>query len=114
MDENRLPTHLWLAGVSRRVTLNGDFYYVLRRGDHDSGLVLIKHRTPGGVAVYLQERNMAGDLVFVPYRNAGTETIYVEETDADAYIARASVRDPDLWVVEIETHLAEPFFVHEC
>jgi hypothetical protein len=34
----------------------------------------------------------------------------VPETDADDYITRQTARDPDLWVVEVETRAGEHGF----
>ena len=53
-----------------------------------------------------QTRDPAGGLAWLAAK-AGALT---PETEADAYIARAVKRDPDLWVVEIESRGGEhPF-----
>lgn len=82
-------------------------YYVLQRGDPQSGIVLLKISNCAGLCrLLIQERNLDGVLGWVDA--LGEEK--VEETHADAYIARARARDPDLWVVEVEYRtLQNPF-----
>ena len=43
-------------------------------------------------------RDLEGNMGWLPVLKGDL----VAETDADAYIAKAVDRDPDLWVVEIE------------
>ncbi len=72
---------------------------VARRGDRFSGTVLIKlNQLDQGCRVMTQARDSEGRLGWLAALGGGL----VPESDADAYIARAVGRDPDLWVIEIE------------
>ncbi len=104
----RLPTALWLTGAIRRIQDQGGACYILKRGEEQSGMVCVLHRTRAALAVYVQERNAVSVLGWrrVSPKNQGERM--VEEAWATDYSARAAARDPDLWIVEIET--ARPDF----
>jgi hypothetical protein len=73
---------------------------VLAQGDADAGTVLLKWRRPDGMGSVLAPfTSMEGERVWNPV--TGTEP--VSEADCDAYWQRQQGRDPDLWVVEIES-----------
>lgn len=73
---------------------------VLRRGDPVGGMVLLKlSRFGQGCALLTQTRDADGRPAWI----AAMAGALVSEAEADAYIARAVTRDPDLWVVEIES-----------
>lgn len=100
MPDDRLPTALWIEAALRKLNAEGRAYYIHKKGNYASGLVLLKiNGLAGQVRLLNQERDfMKDELVWA---SALKEEI-VSEKDADAYIARAISRDPDLWVVEIE------------
>lgn len=100
MQEERLPTWLWVDALIRRVQLDGASCFVLNKGDRERGGVILKVADlSGGARVYVPRTNMDGERIFVDLRVQGVgET----EADADAYIARARERDPDNWILEIE------------
>ena len=99
MSEARLRTDVWVKAHIRRCMVEGVPATLARRGDAAGGLVILKLTQPGrGCRVLSQSRDLDGRLAWLP----ALKGELVEETDADAYIARAVERDPDLWVVEIE------------
>jgi hypothetical protein len=100
----RLKTGIWLRALIRRCDLAAIPVAVLVRGDEDAGGVLLKSNGGQcGCSVLTQARGRDGELVWM----RATGPIPVTEPDADAYIARQRGRDPDIWVVEIETGSAE-------
>jgi hypothetical protein len=98
--EARLKTGLWIRALIRRCDLAAIAAAVLAHGDSDSGAVLLKFNArDDGCSVLSQVRGLDGELVWM----RATGPAPVPEADADAYIDRQRRRDPDTWVIEIET-----------
>ena len=98
--EPRLKTGLWIRALIRRCDLAAVGVAVVARGDGDAGAVLLKFNDrDDGCSVLAQVRGPQGELIWMRATGAAP----VADADADAYIERQRRRDPDLWVVEIET-----------
>lgn len=93
----RLQADLWVSAYLNRLRLADIPVYVTRKGDATAGTVLVKVALLNGTA-RAYERGY--DLT----TGARTWRVAQEgpEPDIDAMIARATARDPDLWVIEIE------------
>lgn len=99
MEDDRLPTELWIRAHLRRCTAEAVPAYILRKGSPQGGTVLLKlNQLDQGCRVLTQARDAQGRLGWL----AAKQNALMPETEADAYIERAVRRDPDLWVVEIE------------
>jgi len=99
MSSGRLPTELWLMAGLRRCSAEGVPAAVVRRGEKQSGTVILKlNQFERGCRILTQGRDMDGELTWFP----ALDGALMDEIDADAYIERAANRDPDVWVVEIE------------
>ena len=99
MSSGRLPTELWLTAGLRRCSADGIPATVIRRGEKQSGTVILKiNQLESGCRILTQARDLDGELTWFPALNGAL----VEEAEADAYVERAAQRDPDVWVVEIE------------
>jgi hypothetical protein len=108
MGDGRLPTALWVDAHLATLTRDAVPYYFIQKGNHSSGLLLLKlNGLKGQVRLLIQERDFMEDkLVWA----AALDEETVEEKQADEYIERAIGRDPDLWVLEIEHEgLVNPF-----
>jgi hypothetical protein len=106
MAEPRLKAGLWVKMALRLADRDGRPGVVLRRGDPDSGGVLVVLRGRDGLAVLTQVRAADGALAWM----RGTGPTPVDQEAADAYTARQVRFDPDLWVLEFETpDLLPPF-----
>ena len=102
--EARLKTALWIKALIRRCDLAAVAVAVVARGDRDLGAVLLKlNARDEGCSVLTQTRRPDGELVWL----RATGPAPVAEPDADSYIDRQRRRDPDLWVVEIESGSAD-------
>jgi len=83
----------------RRCVAAGIPVVVIRRGESERGTLILKiNQLERDVRVLSQARDLSGRLGWL----AAFDGAAVKEADADAYIARAIKRDPDLWVIEIE------------
>jgi hypothetical protein len=98
--DDRLPTETWVKAHLRRCHAEAIPVMVLRKGDRTGGTVLLKLLQRGaGCRVLAQMRDMEGRLGWL----SALGPALVAEDAADAYIERAVARDPDLWVIEVET-----------
>jgi|SRR5581483_2080106 len=98
--EARLKSSLWVKALIRRCDLAAIGVAVAARGDPDAGAVLLKlNGRDAGCTVLTQTRRPDGALVWM----CATGRDAVVEAEADAYIARQRNRDPDLWVIEIDS-----------
>ncbi len=100
MADDQLPTGLRVDAMLAPLNARGLYYYIHQKGNHASGLMLVKlNGLKGLVRLRTQQRDFLEDtLVWI---DALPEE-KLEEPAADAYIQRARSTDPDLWVIEIE------------
>lgn len=106
MSEARVKAGLWVRAALRLGDVDGKPGAILRRGDEDAGGVLVVLRSRAGLVVLSQTRDPAGQAAWI----RGTGGTPVEDAAADAYVARQTSRDPDLWVLEFEAaDLLPPF-----
>ncbi|MEM7724653.1 MAG: DUF1491 family protein [Pseudomonadota bacterium] len=94
---SRLTTEIWIAAYLTRLRLATIPVFVLRKGDHTAGAVLVKVNTLDGRACCYQRSFdlMSGERQWVVLSEGN-------ERDVDASIAKQTGFDPDLWVLEVE------------
>ena len=102
----RLPTHLLVGALLRRVNGAGGMATVSARGEPDAGAVLLILSERGGPA-RMVERGIGPD---------GTAALIATGPAGDSapgavtdYWQWRRARDPDLWVVELDVPEAERF-----
>jgi hypothetical protein len=106
VSEPRIKAGIWVSMALRMGDIGGRPGAVLRKGDPDSGGVLVVLRGRDGLSVLSQMRSADGELAWM--RTTGSAPVDQETTDA--YVARQVNYDPDLWVVEFEApDLLPPF-----
>ncbi len=95
----KIKAGLWVQAQIRMCDINCIPIMVRKRGDPDSGAILLKlDQGKAGCAVLSQVRDVEGNLGWM-YGGGGESITQIE---AESYIRRQIGRDPDLWVVEIE------------
>ncbi|MEM9970109.1 MAG: DUF1491 family protein [Pseudomonadota bacterium] len=93
----RLTSEIWVAAYLTRCRLADIPAFVVKRGDHAAGAVLVKLNTLDGRARCFQRSfDLAtGERQWMVLREGA-------EADVDASVASQRGFDPDLWVIEIE------------
>ena len=98
MPPPRLRARIWVEACLLACRSAGVFATVLARGDADGGVVLLKwRRVDGSGGVLTPFTTLEGE------RRLATGAEPVAEAEVDAYCQRQRDRDPDLWVVEVES-----------
>ena len=94
----RLTAGFWVAAYLTRLRLASIPAYVTAKGDATAGAVIVKCATLDGQAQAYQRsfELMTGARNWVTLAK-GTET------EVDAMLTRQRARDPDLWVIEVES-----------
>lgn len=118
MTEPRLKTEIRVAAQLRRAQGAGAFATVARRGDPDAGAVAVKVYLGGARArVLIQSRDLDGHAVWrdplAPESETGDQPAEYPEAEADAWLAKETSVDPDLWIVEIEDRKGRAFVEEE-
>jgi len=108
----RLKTALWVAAYLRRCNVEGVSAVVLRRGAEDAGAVFVRvNRLDGNSDLFgpapqsAFEAAQGAARAFVPSLAAGT----APDAQIEAYLARQTKFDSDLWIIEIEDRAGRNF-----
>lgn len=105
---NRLTSGFFVAALIRRVTGDGGFAAVVRKGAEDAGAIALVFRDrEGGLTLFRPAPQTAygegsGERRFVASGGPG------DQEHIDAVLAREVRFDSDLWVLEVETGGAPP------
>lgn len=93
----RLTTEIWVAAYLTRLRLATIPAFIVQKGDHTAGAVLVKLNTLDGNACCYQRSFdlMSGERQWVTLSEG-------DEAQVDASIAKQKSFDPDLWVIEVE------------
>ncbi|WP_135078374.1 DUF1491 family protein [Terasakiella sp. SH-1] len=95
----RIKAGIWVQAQLRICDINFISAMVVRKGDPDSGSVLLKiNRFKDGCAVFVPITTIEGARGWMH----GLKDGYVDERACDDYITRQTQRDDDMWVLEIE------------
>lgn len=95
----RLPAHLEIAALRRAAEAAGGFATVLRKGERDSGTVLVVLSESGGnQRLYERMPSLDGGRVWQLSMSQDTDNRNIF-TD---YLTRRGTQDPDLWIVELD------------
>ena len=93
----RLAPGVWVAAYLARLRSAGLAAYVVAKGDPTAGAVVVKLVRPGGMA-----RAMARRFDFETGARVWAVLAEGGEREVDALLARERVRDPDLWLIDVE------------
>ncbi len=102
----RLPTKLEVGGLLRIVSQAGGFATVLHKGEPDGGAILLVLIENGAnQRIYERMPSLDGDRIWTLQKQQGTEN----NQEFSEYLTRRAVRDPDLWIVELDIANGERF-----
>ena len=100
----RLPTHLTVGALVRRVNDAGGFAVVRARGEPQTGAILILIEEAGKIRALERFRDLDDRDSLVPAGPADADSAALEN-----YWKKRRVSDPDLWVIELMIPQAERF-----
>lgn len=106
MMDGRLPAHVEVGAMLRKVQGEGGFATVIQRGERDAGVILLLTLERGENA-RLWERmpQLDGTRVFTCTKVQDNDN----KQEFEEYLTRRQRQDPDSWLVELDIADAERF-----
>lgn len=110
MSAPRLPAALEVSGMLRQAEAAGGFAMVLRKGEPDSGTILV---------VILDNQGLGQVFERLPQADGTRRWSLAKRQDVDmkqefeAFLARRMAQDPDLWVIELTIADGERFILNQ-
>ena len=104
--EPRLPAHVEVSGLIRRVQAEGGFAAVIRKGEREAGTVLVVLTENGAnTRVYERMPQADGSRMWhcARHESCGNPGEFTE------YLERRGKQDPDIWIVELDIANGERF-----
>ncbi len=106
--DSRLPAHLEVAGLMRRVNAEGGFATVLAKGEHDAGTILVVLSHNGaGLRLYERMPELDGTRRWQCSKQQASENPF----EFQEYLDRRKGQDPDVWIIELDSADAERFIL---
>ena len=106
MSGRRLPTHVEVGSILRRVAASGDFATVMRKGDPERGSLLLLVSSRGRhVACLERVLALSGEYQWQAVGPAESAS----STEIVDFLAKRARFDEDLWAVELDIAEAERF-----
>lgn len=102
--EPRLATHMVVSALIRRLSADGDFATVLRKGDPTAGVLLLVTRCRGQNPALFEQFPVINDSP--KWQSIITQDIDNEQKISE-YLDRRTARDPDIWVLELDVAFDE-------
>jgi hypothetical protein len=104
--DTRLPAHLEISGLIRRVQAEGGFATVIHKGDRDAGTILVVV-TQNGVDSVAYERmpQLDGSRAWTVRISEDIEN----KEKFSEFLERRVNQDPDLWILELDVAHGERF-----
>lgn len=104
--EARLPAHLEVFGLIRRVQVEGGFATVVKKGERESGTLLIILTENGqNSRAYERMPELDGDRKWHCLKKQDTE----KKEEFQEYLNRRAKQDGDLWILELDIANGERF-----
>ncbi|WP_408589214.1 DUF1491 family protein [Novosphingobium sp.] len=98
IDDSRLPARLEVGGLLRACESAGGFATVLRKGDPDSGTILVIVVDSKGLGTLFERLPQAdGPRLWQEIRHQEAD----KKQDFEEFLQRRASRDPDLWMIEL-------------
>ncbi len=100
----RLPAKLEVSGLIRAAQAAGGFAAVLHTGEADGGTILVVTLENGAKArLFERMPQLDGTRKWAESRVQDVDN----KGEFDAYLARRTAQDPDVWVVELDVAFPE-------
>ena len=105
-EEARLPAHLEVAGLMRRVAAEGGFATVIARGERDAGTILLVLRdSRTNPRLFEKMPHADGTRPWTLNRVQDDDN----KQEFDDYLTRRVRQDSDAWIVELDVPNPERF-----